>query len=175
MRVWQPWGRAGEFERCVGPHLDRLWRLALRLQRQPDDAEDLLQDLLQRAWRHRATVLALDAPAPWLARVLYRLHVDRWRRRGILADADPLDENHPLEIASEGQESAGLKAATVAEVMTIVQTLPEPQRVVLLMHDAEGYTLEEIGRTLDVPIGTLKSRLHRARRTVQIRMHDGTF
>ncbi len=175
IRLWQSVAPGAAFEACLRPQLERLWRLALRLQGNPGDAEDLMQELLERAWRHRKQVLSLDAPGPWLARVLYRLHVDRWRRRGPLADSASLDDpdsKQPPALIESGQ--ALLTAVETAAVLRAVESLPEPQRAVLLLHDGEGYTLEEIGSIVEAPLGTVKSRLHRARAGVRQRIGDGT-
>ncbi len=171
---WRNGGRSSAFEACVTPHLDRMWRLALRLRRNPADAEDLVQDLLLRAWRHRDEVLALDLPGPWLARVLYRLHVDRWRRRGALGMADSLDLPDAPDLPDPGSVRPVLAAATHQEILEAIESLPEAQRVAILMHDAEGYSLEEISRIQEVPVGTLKSRLHRGRAAVRAALADGT-
>lgn len=176
IRIWRNLAPGAAFEVCLRPHLERLWRLAVRLQGNPDDAEDLLQELLERAWNNRRQLLALDAPGPWLAKVLYRLHVDRWRRRGVLGDAATLesaelDPGQPL--ASDG-ERALLSAVATDELLAAVQRLPEQQRAVLLLYDGEGYTLEEIAGIVEVPVGTVKSRLHRARAAVRAAFAEGT-
>ena len=174
--LWKRGVGASAFETRMAPHLDRMWRLALRLQGNPTDAEDLVQDLLLRAWKHRRTLLALEAPGPWLARVIYRLHVDRWRRRGVLGDALSMDdEDHPVAVPDPAAPEAVLASADLDATLDAIGRLPEAQRTVLLMHDAEGYTIEEISRIQDVPVGTLKSRLHRARAAVRKRISDGTF
>ncbi len=174
LSFWRNRSGAEAFEGCVAPHLERMWRLALRLQCDPTDAEDLVQELLARAWRRRDAVLALDAPGPWLAKALYRLHVDRWRRRGVLDEAEPLDADDALAVTDHAAERSALASAAVADMLDAVDTLPESHRVPLLMHDAEGFTLEEISHILNVPTGTLKSRLHRARTAVRKIVGDGT-
>lgn len=170
--LWKRLSPASAFEAAMSPHMERLWRLALRFQGDPSDAEDLLQELMARAWQHRQTVLELDAPAPWLARVLYRLHVDRWRRQGGLESSVTLDEAMQVEASLEAETV--LNRIAVNEVLEEVNRLPEHQRLVLLLHDGEGYGLKAIAEMLDVPTGTLKSRLHRARATIRHTLADGT-
>lgn len=171
--LWKRLSARSAFEAAMAPHMDRLWRLALRLQGSSADAEDLLQELMARAWDKRTTILALDAPGPWLARVLYRLHVDRWRRRGATDGAAPFDEALMIE-ATDLTETV-LEHVSVREVLARVEVLPEPQRTVLLLHDGEGYRLEEIADMTATPVGTLKSRLHRARAAVRRALAgDGT-
>lgn len=156
----------------MSPHMERLWRLALRFQGNPSDAEDLLQELMARAWQHRQTIQELDAPGPWLARVLYRLHVDRWRRQSNMDASVTLDEAMQVEASLDTQTV--LDRVAVNEVLEEVNRLPEHQRLVLLLHDGEGYGLKAIAEMIDVPTGTLKSRLHRARATIRHALTDGT-
>ncbi len=171
--LWKRLSARSAFEAALAPHMDRLWRLALRFQGNSSDAEDLLQELVSRAWDKRATVLELDAPGPWLGRVLYRLHVDRWRRRGAFDQAESLDD--ALQIEATSQTEAALERVSVDEILAEVERLPEHQRAVLLLHDGEGYRLEEIATMVGAPVGTLKSRLHRARAAVRRRFEeDGT-
>ncbi|MEX0730315.1 MAG: RNA polymerase sigma factor [Aquisalimonadaceae bacterium] len=175
VRFWHHLRPNAAFERCVRPHVPRLYRLAWRLTGSQEDAEDLIQETLLRAYPKRDQVLELDAPGPWLARVLHNTWVDRWRRKGVMRDAYSLDDpDSPLPEASTSDEPL-LVAVESAALEQALATLPEPQRVVVLMHDAEGYTLEEISRILDVPVGTLKSRLHRAREALRARIAAGTF
>ncbi len=174
LSFWRGRHDADSFEACVAPHMERLWRLALRLQGRPADAEDLVQETLARAWRHRADVLALDAPGPWLARVLTRMHVDRWRRRNALDAAESLPDPDRAVIEADTKETSSLATVSAEEVLAAVRALPDRWRLPVLLHDAEGYSLEEIGRMLGIPVGTLKSRLHRARSAVRKSFGDGT-
>lgn len=145
-----------------------MWHLALRFEMNPADAEDLLQELLQKAWRNRGKLLKMENPGAWLAKVVYRLHVDRWRRNRLSQASSSMDdEAFPGDNLEDPVTRTGLDSAVYAEIKALIDELPGPQRTVLLMHDAEGYTLEEIGRIQDVPVGTLKSRLHRARGAIR--------
>ena len=156
------------YERCLEDHLERMWHLALRFEVNQSDAEDLLQDLLRRAWRNRSKLLKMENPGAWLTKVLYRLHIDRWRRHKKWQETSSIDdEAFPAYNLEAPATRSGLDSVAYAEIKAFIDELPEPQRTVLLMHDAEGYTLEEISRTQDVPVGTLKSRLHRARAAIR--------
>ncbi|WP_181919447.1 RNA polymerase sigma factor [Alkalilimnicola ehrlichii] len=176
IRLWQRLSPAAAFDACVQPHIERLWRLAVRFQGNPSDAEDLMQDLLERAWQRREEIQQLDAPGPWLAKVLYRLHIDRWRRQGVhsqLVNWEELEETSDL-MPAVSEEQAVLTAIAASEVLAAVDRLPEAQRAALLLHDGEGYTVEEVATIVDVPVGTVKSRLHRARAGVRHHVAEGT-
>lgn len=188
LQLWQRRNRGTppEFERVMRPHLPSLYRLAYRLTGAESDAEDLLQELLLRLHDRAGEIGGLDRPGIWLSRVLYRLYVDEHRRsrlrprsaadyRGDGPDGadDPVtrapapSDSAPETLAERAFESARLQRA--------LDALPEDQRVVVVMHDVEGYRLTELATLLDTPVGTLKSRLHRARRRLRDLLMEGTF
>lgn len=152
------------FERALYPHREALHRLALRLTGSPDDADDLMQDLYAHLYPRAGTVASLDRPRPWLMRVLYRLFVDRWRHRRadpVIAGGDELEE--PPTDALDAPDAIFERQLTAARLQAGLDALPPLQRDLLLLHDVEGYTLPEVAEALEVPLGTLKSRLHRGR------------
>lgn len=156
------------FERAVGPWMEDLRRLAMRLTGSVDDTEDLLQDLWIRLQPRLDEVEELDHPRPWLARVLYRMFVDRWRRdqagpvrdEGVDLDDAVATGDLPDEAFERGMRRDRLQAA--------LDGLPSFQRELVILHDVEGYTLTEISEITGTPTGTLKSRLHRARNSLRI-------
>lgn len=165
------------FERVLRPHQDALHRLALRLTGSPDDADDLMQDLFAHLYPRAGTVTSLERPRPWLMRVLYRLFVDRWRHRcADPASGDDALEEYPAD-ALDAPDAVFERQLTAARLQAGLDALPAPQRDLLLLHDVEGYTLPEVAETLDVPLGTLKSRLHRGRAGLRAILlgHEGTL
>lgn len=187
LQLWQRGqGGASDFERVMRAHLPSLYRLAFRLTGNETDAEDLLQDLLLRLHDRAIKLAELDRPGTWLARVLYRLYVDEYRRTRLrpnpAADyrgGNPGDEDDPVTNAEAGSDSdpetLAERAHDNARLQRALDALPEEQRVVVLMHDVEGYRLTELCELIDVPVGTLKSRLHRARRSLRDLLTEGTF
>lgn len=166
------------FEALLRPHVEYLHRLAWRFTGSTADAEDLVQDVLLKLYPRSRQLAAVEQLRPWLAKVLYRAYVDFARRQArspVVAlgsdgegDGNPLDglpatEDGPPEFAERGELRARLLAA--------LQRLNPEQRAVVVMHDIEGYALEELESILQTPLGTLKSRLHRARQ--QLRAHLG--
>ncbi len=171
---------AAEFETLVRPHLDRLYRLAYRLTLAVPDAQDLVQDVLVKLYPRRDELSSINDLAPWLSRVLYNQFVQQTRRyrsqrlRVIPeADGDPMDS---LEGPGEDPLVGVQRSFDITEVQAGLAKLSEEHRTVLLMHDAEGYKLHEIQTITGIPLGTLKSRLHRARaRLREVINPDGTF
>lgn len=170
----------GEFETLIRPHLDRLYRLAYRLTLTVADAQDLVQDVLLKLYPRRDELSSINDLSPWLSRVLYNQFVQQTRRYRsqrmrvvIEGDGDPMDS-----LAGPGEDPAegAVRAFNITEVRAALAQLSEAHRTVLLMHDSEGYKLQEIQIITGTPVGTLKSRLHRARtRLRELLTTDGTF
>ncbi len=152
------------FERTIAPHLDALERLALRLTGNRHDADDLLQDVLTHLYARQRSLSDVDQLRPWLLRVLFRRYVDRWRGYGT-NPASPSGDEDIEAVGAEGDTPDAVfeRALTSERLQQALDRLPDAHRHVLLMHDVEGYSLPEIATIIDVPEGTLKSRLHRAR------------
>jgi len=184
INLWQRAARADRFEDLLRPHIAQLYRLAYRLTGSEADSEDLLQDLVVKLHTRADEIAGLDKPGIWLARVLYRLYVDSHRRASrrptpvsdVTEDDrgdDPIDrlagdENEQPDQLTERQLNA-------QRLQAAVDALVEDRRAVVLLHDVEGYRLTEIAEMLDLPVGTLKSRLHRARRQLRDALKQGTF
>jgi RNA polymerase sigma-70 factor (ECF subfamily) len=169
------------FERIVRPHLDRLYRLAWRLAGSRAEAEDLFQELLIRAFDKLDDLVGIDQPGPWLSRVMYNLFVDE-RRRFARQRMRLVDEGALAGDGLEGLPGPGDPAHDrerydkFLRLDRALKQLSDEHRVVVLLHDTEGYKLSEIEELTGVPVGTVKSRLHRARaRLREILESDGTF
>lgn len=187
LRFWKRRGNgATDFERLLRPHVRSLYRMAYRLSGNETDAEDLLQELFLRLQDRTREIAKLDHPYSWLARILYRLYVDEYRRtrhrprpaadyreqanddgEDPVTRAEGPPERGPDALAQQAHDNQRLQAA--------LARLPEDQRTVVLLHDAEGYRLTELATILDTPVGTLKSRLHRARRRLRELLREGTL
>jgi len=166
------------FEKAIRPWLDDLRRLAIRLTGSAEDADDLLQELMLRLQSRMDEVAALDQPRPWLARVLYRLFVDRWRRERNAPNVDDESDVDRQPAHADLPDTAFERALTRQRLQSALDDLPAFQRELVILHDVEGYTLTEIATISGTATGTLKSRLHRARaalREALVGFDDGTF
>lgn len=161
---------AADFDRLLREHVPALYRAAYRWTGTVDQAEDLVQDLLVRLYPRLDELRTLDQVKPWALRVMYRLFVDRLRRQR----KSPVRFEGDLEADGANDRYEGLADELDPEVLVereLAQErigaawnqLSEDHRVVLSMHDIEEYSLVEISAMTDTPIGTLKSRVHRAR------------
>jgi len=169
------------FEKLVRPHFDRLYRLAWRLTGQKAEAEDLFQELLIKAYGKLDDLVGIDEPGSWLGRMMYNLFIDE-RRRFARRRMHTVEEG---DLAGDGL--AGLpgtqnpaldheRRERLIKLDAALGELSDEHRVVVLLHDTEGYKLKEIQDLTGIPVGTIKSRLPRARgRLREILINDGTF
>ncbi len=169
------------FERLVRPHFDRLYRLAFRLAGRKAEAEDLFQEVLIKAFGKLDDLVSIDEPGSWLSRVMYNLFIDEQRRfarrRMHVVDEGFLSGEGLAGFAgTEDPERDQRRLEKLQQLDAALQQLSDEHRIVVLLHDTEGYKLEEIHQLMNTPVGTIKSRLHRARaRLREILSENGTF
>ncbi|MDQ6796760.1 MAG: sigma-70 family RNA polymerase sigma factor [Actinomycetota bacterium] len=164
-------------------HMPSLYTAALRMTRNPSDAEDLVQETYLKAYRAFATFKEGTNVKAWLYRILTNTYINSYRakkRRPEETDIDDVENLYlyrrlgGLEGAVSGRsaEDEVLDHFTDADVKEAVEALPEQFRMAVLLGDVEGFSYKEIAQILDVPIGTVMSRLHRGRRALQKRLYD---
>jgi RNA polymerase sigma-70 factor (ECF subfamily) len=165
---------ASKFEELMRPQMAFLHRLAWRFTGSVADAEDLVQDVLVKLYPRGEELAGIEQLRPWLAKVLYRRYVDFVRRQArsplsALAERAQ-DEGDPLDVAAapeDGPEGRAERGEWRDRILAALGRLNPEQRAVVVMHDVEGYSLEELEPVLEAPLGTLKSRLHRARQRLR--------
>jgi RNA polymerase sigma-70 factor (ECF subfamily) len=147
----------------IAREIPHLRRYAVVLVGQPHQADDLVQDCLERALRKRHLWRRRGRLRSWLFRLLYRRYVDRGRQASRLREITD-------EAASElptSQPARQEHAAQVRDIATALRRLPEEQRMAIVLVGVEGLSYEEAAQVLDVPIGTLRSRLWRGREALR--------
>ena len=170
------------FESLLRPHFDFLYRIAYRFTGHQDDAQDLVQELLIKLYLRRDELQQVSNLRAWLVRVLYRLFLDQERKK----KRSPLhliqlsrEDDHALDqipADSPDPEQYAQGRILAQRIEQALMTLAKDQRAVLTLHDIEGYRLVELEVLLQVPLGTLKSRLHRARIELKKKLRlDGTI
>jgi RNA polymerase sigma-70 factor, ECF subfamily len=158
------------FERTVLMHRGALTLYARQLTRNAADAEDLVQETLIRAFTHRHTLRESGSVLAWLRTTLRNLNINEWRRRGARINALSLDQEDVPEPATGSAavpETAVLNRMSHDAAMKAIAKLPEAYRLPLLLADIEGLCYEEIAERLQMPIGTVRSRISRARQRLQ--------
>jgi RNA polymerase sigma-70 factor (ECF subfamily) len=158
---------AEEFDQLMRGHIRSLYRYAYRWTGDVDQAEDLVQETLTRLYSEMPRLREIQAPRSWAARIMYRIFVD-WLRR---ARRSPVlfQDNEEIDTPDESLDPALLaeQALQQEQVLEAWGRLHEQHRVVLSLFEIEGYSLEEVASIIEVPLGTTKSRLHRARQSLR--------
>ncbi len=167
-----------DFERDAMPFAPQLYSAALRMTRNPADAEDVVQETFLKAYRAYATFEAGTNLKAWLYRILTNTYINRYRKKKRRPTEVELDEVEDLYLykkiggAARGDvapsaEEVVLESFVDADVKGAVEALPENFRMPVLLADVEGFSYKEIADIMDVPIGTVMSRLHRGRKALQ--------
>jgi len=173
---------ADPFETEALSFLDALYRTALRMTRSEAEAEDLVQETYIRAFRFRHQFTLGTNLKAWLFRILTNTFINQYRRKAARPDTTELDDveesilyRHMRDVspgsASPDPEAELIDNTLSSEVKDALEALPEKFRTTLLL-DVEGFSYKEIAEIMDVPIGTVMSRLHRGRKFLQKRLYD---
>jgi RNA polymerase sigma-70 factor (ECF subfamily) len=160
-----------------------LYTAALRMTRNPSDAEDLVQETYLKAYRAFATFEAGTNLKAWLYRILTNTYINSYRakkRRPEIADVEDIEDlylyRHVSADRSGGAgrsaEEEALDRFTDTDVKEAIESLPDTFRMAVLLADVEGFSYKEIAEITDVPIGTVMSRIHRGRKALQKALVD---
>lgn len=164
---------ATEFAAVTAPHLARLHRLGLRLTRQPSDAADLVQDALVRAWASWARFDRAGNVGAYLARILVNAFISRHRHMRVVHAVESRNDlaAHLFDGArmaeADAPEQAWQRGELSDEVVAALESLPSHYRDVVELVDLGGLPYKDAAHRLGVPLGTVMSRLHRARRIMR--------
>jgi RNA polymerase sigma-70 factor, ECF subfamily len=163
------------------PFMASLYSTAVRLTGNRTDAEDLVQETYLRAYRSYDSFTAGTNLRAWLFRILTNTHINRYRARTRRPDETELDDIEDLYLYRRLQNSSQygqsaedelMELFSEAEVVDAVEALPEAYRMAVLLADVEGFSYKEIAEILDIPVGTVMSRLHRGRKALQKELYD---
>jgi RNA polymerase sigma-70 factor (ECF subfamily) len=172
-----------DFAAAALPLAGPLYSAALRLTRNPADAEDLVQETYLRGYRSYATFTEGTNLRAWLLRILTNVFINTYRAKQRRVDEAELGDIEDLYLyrrlpqldaamASRSAEDQLMEWFTDDEVRRAIEELPESFRLPVLLADVEGFAYREIADMLDIPIGTVMSRLHRGRKAMQKSLYE---
>lgn len=168
--------KVGDFEESALEHLDVLYGAAMRLTRDANEAQDLVQDALVRAYRFQHHFEAGTNLKAWLLRILTNTFINHYRRHA--RERRVLDTEEGTPVGDGVMSRAAMRGLTDStsvaqegllrdEILSALDNLPEDYRLMIVLADIEELSYKEIAETVAVPIGTVMSRLHRARKMMQ--------
>jgi RNA polymerase sigma-70 factor, ECF subfamily len=170
------------FQRDALPLLDPLYGAALRMTRNPADAEDLVQETMLRAYRSFDRFEAGTNLKAWLFRILTNAYINVYRKRQREPQKVSTDQAEDFDLYQELRnhdshfeetpESIVLDALVDSDILEAIDDLPEQFRLAVVLSDIEGFSYAEMAEIMDVPMGTVMSRLHRGRKALQKRLWD---
>lgn len=172
--------RTDIFNREFMPHINSMYNFAFRLTMDEDDANDLVQDTYLKAFRFISSFEQGTNAKAWLFRILKNSFINDYRKRSkepSKVDYQEVETTYNSEDAAEVDRTTDLRIESVQdmigdEVANALNSLPVDFRTVIILCDIEGFTYEEMAKILDIPIGTVRSRLHRARNLLKDKLRS---
>ena len=164
-----------EYEDILTTHLNDMYALAMQLTGSTHNAEDLVQDLFISLSMRRYRKREIERPRAWLATILYRIFIDQWRRQKrspVVYGVEPNDSDSVETLAHEWRNNDPVnyvdRQRQQNQALAVLDELNEQHREIIILFDLHEYTMNEIAEIMGLPLGTVKSNLHRARKHISL-------
>ena len=165
------------FERLVTPHEQLLWRVCWHYTHHQEDAADCLQETMLKAWRAIGSYRGDCALTSWLYRIASTVCLDflrRQKRLPVTESADEMEEEGYAPVdTSPTPDEAAIRAESADNIRAAIDSLPGDMRTVIILYALQGQPYEAIAETMQTSVGTVKSRLNRARQKIAKYLADG--
>ncbi len=168
-----------EFEKEALPHMDALYNFALKMTGDTDDAHDLVQETFLKAFRFFDKFERGTNCKAWLFRILKNSFINDYRKSSKEPDKVDYDDIQNFyenikatDIKTQHAEADVFSKLLDDDISSAISSLPEDFRTVIILSDIEGFNYEEIADFIDCPVGTVRSRLHRARKMLYAKLHN---
>ena len=168
------------FEREALPHMEALYRTALRMTKNANDAEDLVQEAFTKAYRFWDKFEQGSNCRAWLFKIMTNIFINEYRsksRAPMAVNVDDIDDNYLYGQLAQGGSEENPEQLLFAkifddDVKKAIEELPDDFRMVVVLSFLEGFSYQEIAEIADLQLGTVKSRLHRGRKLLQKKLFD---
>lgn len=170
------------FADAAMPLMDQLYSAAMRMTRNPADAEDLVQETYLKAYRGYERFEEGTNLKAWMYRILTNSYINRYRSKQRRPDETDLADVEDMYLYRRlggehsdvgiSAEEKFLESVTDSQVKAAIEAIPDSFRMAVLLADVEGFAYKEIAEILEVPIGTVMSRIHRGRKALEKQLHD---
>lgn len=158
-----------DYQQIFETHRDKIWRFAMRILEDKLLAEDVMQDVLIRCWKHENELAGMDNPGAWMMRVTRNLCIDKIRK---MRKVNIVEIDNAYSAQSENPTP--LKSMVISDLMDslkkLIDELPSKQKMVFHLREIEGMAYQEIGEILDMTLADVKVNLHRARKKIQLQL-----
>lgn len=171
-----------KFAEAAMPLMDQLYSAAMRMTRNPSDAEDLVQETYMKAYRGYERFEEGTNLKAWMYRILTNSYINRYRAKQRRPDESDISDVEDMYLYRRlGGEHASIAASAEeqfldnvsdVDVKAAIEAIPENFRMAVLLADVEGFAYKEIAEILGIPIGTVMSRIHRGRKALEKQLHE---
>ncbi len=157
-----------QFGELIKPFKDKMFRFALRMVGSTDEAEDVVQEVFIKLWKKRDYIDQIKNLEAWCMQLTRNMSIDKLRSKH--RRTEDIDGHYELQDKGRNPEEKTISSDIYTKIQTMIQALPEKQKMVIQLRDIEGYSYQEIADALELPLNQVKVNLFRARNTIKAKI-----